>query len=158
MNKKELCNRSIPETTKVRDEKRKSLNIINNFVKSNLSVIKVKDQVNKRLIMSDLEVAFSYFNCKCLSNTENSKYQLYAKSMEMASNYLNYEFLINKLRETEYLKFLLFNSDQVRCFDFFKKIEVTEQDSDKAWFDNSNKKISPEEAIKSILPNFWCRP
>lgn len=152
-NKKESCNR-INAGSSYKNEKRKSLNIINNFMKSKISVINSKDQVHKRLVMSDLEVAYSYFNCKCHSKIGNSKYQLYKKGMEMASNYLNYEFLINKLRETEYLKFLLFNADQVRCFDFFKKIEVTAHDSNKTWFDSSNAKISNEEAIKCIQHYF----
>jgi hypothetical protein len=63
----------------------------------------------------------NYFVCKCKKNLKNKQIKfLREKLLSM----FNYQFIYSRLQEIEFMKYLIFNETQLKCFKFLKKPEL----------------------------------
>lgn len=76
--------------------------------------------------MSDILIILSFLiPCKLKAmGTLGLKNSYYARCLTETEKYFDFEYIVKKLREIEYIKYLQFNEVQLHCFDYFKKIEM----------------------------------
>lgn len=102
--------------------------LINNLVSSKqikLSFISKNLFQQKQIHLNDCQVLFSKIICTQLrSNYINYTNKLYMKCIEEVYSYCSIDYIILKMREIEYLKFVLLNYEQNISFDYLKRTNI----------------------------------
>ena len=92
---------------------------------NDLKIISNKTHNSKKLRFNDIQIVLSLIGCS-LTNHLKTKNSIYKVCKEEAIEYQNIYKIISKLRELEYLKYLLLNENQLCSFEFISKLKLGE--------------------------------
>lgn len=103
-------------------------------------ILSVDDLYSKlKVLRTQKKLEFSMFDlyrtifCPCRQKHYNKalkrKQRLYYSCEGDVNEYLNIELLIKRLKEIEYIKYILLNKDQILSFEYFEKPEISANES-----------------------------
>lgn len=128
---------------------RNELEIPKQLQEDHLKVLTKLEYKHKKFQMSDLDIILSFLcPCSCRSRRFSKLDSYYAKCLNEAKNYFSFEYIIKKIREVDYIKYLQYNEAQIHSFDFLKKLEMAMDNN------NLNKLPSPQSSKVKRLSSF----
>lgn len=144
---KEDYNSNISILEKNKDKKIKVNNLLSLSDSKNkgfkLNIINKNVFFKKHIQLNDCQVISLKFICpQFRSNYVNYINKLYIKCINEVKSYCSIDYLILKIREIEYLKFILLNYEQNISFDYLKKTNI--------FLDNQNFLQKPNKFTENI--------
>jgi hypothetical protein len=131
----------------------------NNNIKNPKEIIELIQQRKRKYTLKftscEIIKAFFCFSC-CRSQNLKEKIQLYNKSKNIITNFMDITYIMKKIEEFEKLKIVIFNSEQLALFNFISKefISLNDENLKSHTLTRMKNFVNNKEDLANLIINF----